>query len=122
MSELYLIYILIIVSLLLLSAVSYYFYNKFYNIENELSYVKKTFDELDDKSETSSNNNEDEDHYMTSDDEDDEEGHSINNFNHEEQLKLAEEFYKAMEASQKHSEESQENETSGRIFEENEEN
>jgi uncharacterized protein YxeA len=116
MSELYLIYILIIVSLLLLTAVSYYFYNKFYNIENELSYVKKTFDEMDDKSETSSNN--DEDHYMTSDDE--EEGHSMNNFNHEEQLKLAEEFYKAMEASQKHSEESQENEPSTRIFEEDE--
>jgi hypothetical protein len=95
MTELYIVYTLIISLVLILSAGLYYFYTKFNQLEGELGFVKNSFNELETeneiKTESGSNFGSDLDHFVSDDEEDNDEAT---------QLRLAEDFYRSLTNNQ----------------------
>lgn len=94
MDGLNIVYILIIVVVLLMSGGCYYFYTKFNQLESEVGFVKSSFNEIEEETknqdkEVSSNFGSDLDNFVSDSESEDEELE-------QEQLKLAEEFYKSL--------------------------
>lgn len=95
MTELYIVYTLIISLVLILSAGLYYFYTKFNQLEGEISFVKNSFNDLEvNQDEVGSNFGSDLEHFVSDDESesgDDDEAT---------QLKLAEDFYHSLTNNQ----------------------
>lgn len=98
MTELYIVYTLIISLVLILTAGLYYFYTKFNQLEGELGFVKNSFNELennsdDGKSENCSNFGSDLDNFVS-------DSECEDNSDEATQLKLAEDFYRSLTNNQ----------------------